>query len=72
MYSETRDEYENTIFGIHENLKVFKEAGICNEDIAVVVLMDGIKKLDASMKEIFKEEDALKLNLNSKFHGFFS
>ena len=60
MYSETRDEYENTIFGIHENLKVFKEAGICNEDIAVVVLMDGIKKLDASMKEIFKEEDALK------------
>lgn len=41
-------------------MKIFKEAGICNEDIAVVVLMDGIKKLDPSMKEIFKEEDAIK------------
>ena len=60
MYSESRDEYENTIFGIHQNLKAFKHAGICNEDIAVIVLMDGIKKVDPSMKELFKEEDAVK------------
>ena len=60
MYSESREEYENTIFGIHQNLKAFKHAGICNEDIAVIVLMDGIKKVDPSMKELFKEEDAVK------------
>lgn len=60
MYSESRDEYENTIYGIHENLKTFKKAGICNEDIAVIVLMDGIKKVDPSMKEIFKEQDSVK------------
>lgn len=60
MYSEDREQYENTIYGIHENLKEFKKVGICNEDIAVVVLMDGIMKVDPSIREIFKEEDSLK------------
>jgi len=60
MNSQTRDEYENTIFGIYENLKSFKDVGVCNEDIAVVTIIDGCLKMDLSMKEFFKQEDKFK------------
>lgn len=60
MSTQTRDEYENTIFGIYENLRSFKEIGICNEDIAVVVIIDGCQKMDVTMKEFLKQEDRAK------------
>ena len=60
MSSQSRDEYENTIFGIYENLKAFKSIGICNEDIAVIAIIDGCLKMDPSMKEFFKQEDKLR------------
>lgn len=60
MYSESREEYEKSIHGIHSNLKEFKDKlSICNEDIAVCVIMDGIQKVDYSMKELFRDKDSL-------------
>ena len=60
MNSQTRDEYENTIFGIYENLKAFKKIGVCNEDIAVIAIIDGCSKMDPSMKDFFKQQDKFK------------
>ena len=57
MSNETLEEFEITMNGIHENLGLFSGLGCCDEDIAVVVIIDGLDKMHDSMKEMFLKED---------------
>jgi hypothetical protein len=45
MFNESRNALETTLKGIYTNLPALKEEGIETEDIAVVVIQDGILKL---------------------------
>jgi len=40
------------------NLPLFQNYGICNEDIAVVVIFDGIDKLDSTLDSFFNDLDS--------------
>lgn len=44
MYNEKMKMLERTLGGIQENLEGFKELGISSDQIAVVVMQDGIEK----------------------------
>ena len=57
MTNETLEEFEITINGIHENLALFTGLGCCDEDVAVVVLIDGMDKMHESMRDLFIKED---------------
>lgn len=57
MYNEERDLLNKTLEGIHDNLAAFCMASVCPEDIAVVVVSDGIMKMDQSVRNFFKELD---------------
>lgn len=50
VYNETRDQLQLTIDGILKNLPHFKKAGVANHEIIVVVMYDGIEKLNNSSK----------------------
>ena len=54
---ETLEEFEITMNGIHENLGLFTNLGCCDEDIGVVVLIDGLDKMHESMRDLFIKED---------------
>lgn len=56
-YSETMEQLMATLDGIYYNLKYFKKQQICNEDIAVVVVFDGIDKMHESMNCFFTDFD---------------
>lgn len=45
MFNESRNALETTLRGIYANLPALQEQGIEPEDVAVVVLQDGILKL---------------------------
>ena len=45
MYNESRYAIETTLNGIYENLPHLNENGITEDDIAVVMIQDGILKL---------------------------
>ena len=56
MYNEDRDQFEQSLSGIHANLKNFKtKYNVSNEDVAVCVLMDGIEKVHETIWEYFEE-----------------
>lgn len=57
MSNETLEEFEITMNGIHENLSLFTAQGCCDEDIAVVVIIDGLDKMHPSMRDLFTKED---------------
>lgn len=57
MYNENKSVFEDTLNGIYKNLKKFKSVGIPNEDIAVIVLVDGITSMHPTMLEYFEEQD---------------
>ena len=57
MDSQSKDDYDNKINGIYENMQVFK---IINEDIAVVTIIDECLKMDYSKFHFFKLEDGNK------------
>lgn len=53
------DELYETIDGILSNLKKFKEHKIRPEEIAVVVMIDGILEMHPSFLHLFKQYDAM-------------
>jgi len=57
MYNEDRHLLNKTLEGIHDNLAAFVMASVCPEDIAVVVISDGIQKMDPSVVRFLKELD---------------
>ncbi|KAL4487126.1 hypothetical protein ABPG72_001578 [Tetrahymena utriculariae] len=73
MYNEARKELESSLDGILRNMKHFKKnLGIQNEEIVVVVIYDGIDKInnekdpDDNMIEYFKLWDRVE---GSKYHN---
>jgi len=46
---------KNTLAGIAENIDLFVKGGLSTDKIAVIVIMDGIEKVDASIPEYFDE-----------------
>ena len=56
MKSENKEDFETTIDGIYQNLEHFQKINICDEDIAVIVLIDGCSQISQSMLDLFKEE----------------
>jgi len=60
VYNETRSQLEKTILGIYSDLKTFKTNGISPFEILVIVIYDGIEKLnveggtDESMIQMFQ------------------
>ena len=57
MYNEDRDLLTKTLEGIYDNLDSFCNHGMCAEDIAVVILSDGILKMDESVVNFLRELD---------------
>lgn len=57
MYNEERHLLNKTLEGIHDNLAAFLMASICPEDIAVVVISDGIQKMHPTVLKFMKELD---------------
>ena len=45
MYNESRHAIETTLTGIYSNLAALRENGVTEDDIAVVLIQDGILKL---------------------------
>lgn len=54
MYNEKEEEFDKSLRGIYQNLDRFKQAGIRDEEIAVIVLIDGIDKMHHSMSRLFE------------------
>jgi hypothetical protein len=69
MYNESRNAIETTLNGIYTNLGPLRENGVTEDDIAVVLIQDGILKLvqdrvrrtyvkkEHSMVEFYRELD---------------
>jgi chitin synthase len=57
IYNETKSELFKTLQGIFENLESFLDHSISPHDIAVVVIFDGILKMDESMRSYFSTLD---------------
>ncbi len=57
MYNEDRGLLTKTLEGIYDNLDSFCAHGMCAEDLAVVVLSDGILKMDPSVLEFLRDHD---------------
>ena len=57
MNNENREDLEITLNGIHENLKSFTDVNCCDEDIAVVVIIDGLNKMHDSVHSLFLKHD---------------
>lgn len=57
VYSEDMESLMATLDGVYANLSSFKKVGICNEDIVVIVLFDGIDKMHDSMSCFFNDFD---------------
>lgn len=57
MYAEDRQMLKNTLKGIQRNVKNFKEYNISQEQIVVVVIQDGILKMQGEMEDLFNELD---------------
>lgn len=53
MYGEDREFLERTLEGVHKNLRGFKKLGVENEQIVVVVIQDGIMKMQNEMEDYF-------------------
>lgn len=66
MYNENAAELDKTIRGIYNNIKYFRAAGVHQDEIALVVLMDGIEKMHTSMARFFEQQDELK---NIRMYG---
>lgn len=45
MYNESKNAIEQTLGGIYSNLGPLRENGVTEDDIAVVLLQDGLLKL---------------------------
>ncbi len=57
IYNETKSELFKTLQGVMENLESFLDHSISPYDIAVVVIFDGILKMDESMRTYFATLD---------------
>ena len=57
MYNEDRDLLMKTLEGIYDNMDSFCSHGMCAEDIAVVIISDGILKMDPGVLEFLQEVD---------------
>ncbi len=57
VYSEPMEQLMMTLNGIFQNLRHFKNVEICNEDIIVVIIFDGIDKMHDSMNVFFNDFD---------------
>lgn len=56
MYNESLELFLKTLQGIQSNLPGFNQIGISPERIVVVVIQDGIMKMDKSVVEYFDKE----------------
>lgn len=59
MKNENKEEFETTIDGIYQNLQHFQKINICNEDIAVIVIIDGCSHISQSMLDLFNAEERI-------------
>jgi len=50
----------DTLNGIYQNVEVFGQFEICNEDIGVIIIFDGCLKIDPSISRMFEKEDQFK------------
>ncbi len=57
MYNEKLDSLEKTLNGIYENLEGFENLGLGYYEIMVIVLQDGIMKMDSSVSDFYKKID---------------
>lgn len=61
LYNEPRNQLDDTLNGVLNNIDKFAQAGISNEEIAVVVIFDGIEHLnnqqDDGIIKMFNEID---------------
>ncbi len=48
---------KNTLKGVEENILNLVKNGVSCDDVTVVVIMDGIEKIDPSMVKFFEEMD---------------
>lgn len=52
IYNESREQLEGTIDGVLANMKIFNErANISSSEVVVVVIFDGIDKMNQSSEE---------------------
>ena len=52
MYNEKEEDFSNSLKGVYENIKAFKRAGISEEELCLIVMIDGIDKMDQSMYKL--------------------
>jgi len=57
MYSESRDFLVNTLHSIAKNLHYFNKINVSNKSIVVVIIQDGIMKMQEDMVEFYSEQD---------------
>jgi len=55
MYSEDKSMLRKTLAGVSNNIATFVQNGISADDIAVVIIMDGIEKVDSTVIDFFGE-----------------
>lgn len=55
MYSEDKAMLRKTLSGVSNNISTFVKNGINPDEIAVVVIMDGIEKVDPTVSDFFGE-----------------
>lgn len=63
MYNESAEHFSNTMIGVNENLNYFKSAGVSTEEIACIIIVDGMKpfletyrKQEGFFSQFFDEE----------------
>ena len=59
MKNENKEEFETTIDGIYQNLEHFQKINISNDDIAVIVIIDGCSNISQSMLDLFNDEEKI-------------
>jgi len=45
--------FEKTLDAVYKNLRRFSKAGVENNEVAVITIIDGIENMDKSMDEYF-------------------
>ena len=66
MFNEEVSQFDNTLKAIYANLPYFNAIDVSEDEIAVIVMFDGIEKLHHTMFQLFETQDRLK---SVKDHG---
>jgi hypothetical protein len=58
MYNEDRGMMNNTLLGIGENIAKLYKKGVDPDKIVVIIVQDGIEKMDKSIQEFMEVLEA--------------